>query len=250
MKQWISWLLLLAAVTISPAVAEEVATRGLQWDALEKQYVAKEGEEEAKLQFEVTNRSDHPIEILGAATSCQCTVATPPRHPWIIAPGAKEALPVTVDLRSRRGRLTKTIYLDTSEGEQMLQLHVEVPAPPALRREMNATLAFADRQAVLHGECASCHVTPTIGKTGGELFQTACLICHAAEQRASMVPDLMVAKVPRDAAYWEKWIREGGGEKTLMPAFDKARNGSLDEAQIKSLVVYLLATLPTRPPSN
>jgi mono/diheme cytochrome c family protein len=103
---------------------------------------------------------------------------------------------------------------------------------------------------VLHGECASCHVTPTIGKTGGELFQTACLICHGAEQRASMVPDLKVAKAPRDAAYWEKWIREGGGEKTLMPAFDKARNGSLDEAQIKSLVVYLLATLPTRPPSN
>ncbi len=160
MKPWMNRLLLLAVMTISSAVAEEVAPRGLQWDALEKQYVAKEGEEEAKLQFEVTNRSDHPIEILGAATSCQCTVATPPRHPWIIAPGAKEALPVTVDLRSRRGRLTKTIYLDTSEGEQMLQLHVEVPAPPALRREMNATLAFA--------EWRKRPAMPLIGKSGFE----------------------------------------------------------------------------------
>ena len=242
-------LLLFGVMILSHGVAAEVAAPGLAWDALEKRYVAKEGEEEANLQFEVTNRSDHPIEIVGTATSCHCTVATPPRHPWIVSPGATEALRVTVDLRSRRGRLTKTVYVDTAEGEQMLQIDVEVPLPPTLRREMNATLALADRQAVLHGDCASCHVKPTIGKAGAELFQTACLICHGAEHRASMVPDLMVAKAPRDGTYWEKWIREGG-VGTLMPAFDLARNGSLDETQIKSLVEYLVATLPSQPPSK
>ena len=106
--------------------------------------------------------------------------------------------------------------------------------------------ARADRQAVLRGSCASCHVTPTIGKKGAELFQTACVICHAAEHRASFVPDLMVAKAPRDAAYWEKWIREGA-EGTLMPAFAKEHGGSLDDEQIASLIAYLVEHLPTQP---
>jgi hypothetical protein len=44
--------------------------------------------------------------------------------------------------------------------------------------------------------------------------------------------------VVRDAAYWEKWIREGG-EGTLMPAFAKAQGGPLDDAQVSSLVRYL-----------
>ncbi len=224
----------------------EVRAAGLEWDTLEKNYVAKEGEEEAAFSFSVANRTDHAVEIRSTATSCHCTVATPPRKPWIIAPGATETLRVVVDLRSRRGVLMKTIYVDTSEGEQQLVVHVEVPPPPAIRREMNMMAAQADRQAVLHGDCASCHVAPTVGKKGAELFQTACVICHGSEHRASMVPDLMVPKVKRDTAYWEKWIREGG-ENTLMPAFAKNHEGSLDDEQIKSLVEFLLAKLPTEP---
>jgi mono/diheme cytochrome c family protein len=164
----------------------------------------------------------------------------------MIEPGATETLQVKVDLRGRRGGLTKTVYVDTSEGEELLRVHVQIPLPPAMRREMNLLTAQADRQAVLRGDCASCHVAPTVGKTGAELFQTACVICHAAEHRASMVPDLMVAKAPRDAAYWDKWIREGA-QGTLMPAFDRAHEGSLDDEQIKSLVDYLMKHLPTQP---
>ena len=203
-------------------------------------------EEEAALAFSVTNRTDHDVVINSTATSCHCTVAEPPRTPWIIEPGATEALKVTVDVRGKRGSLTKTIYVDTSEGEQLLLVHVNIPPPKAVRREMNLIMAQADRQAVLKGDCASCHVTPTIGKKGAELFQTACVICHAAEHRASMVPDLMVAKGPRDAAYWRKWIREGA-DGTLMPAFAQEHGGSLDEEQIASLITYLVENLPTAP---
>jgi len=219
---------------------------GLEWDALEKNYDAKAGEEEAVLSFQVTNRTDHRVEIRSTATSCHCTVAVPPRTPWIIEPGAKDSLAVTVDIRSRRGGLTKTIYVDTTEGEELLLVHVQVPPPPAIQREMNLMTAQADRQSVLRGDCASCHVTPTVGKRGAELFQTACAICHGSEHRASMVPDLAVAKVHRDAGYWEKWIREGSNG-TLMPAFDRAHEGPLDDAQIKSLVEYLVTHLPTEP---
>jgi len=163
-----------------------------------------------------------------------------------LAPGASDTLRVFVDLRSRRGGLNKTIYLDTSAGDQELLVHVDVPPRPELQREMNLQAAQAYRQAVLRGDCASCHVTPTIGKKGAELFATACLICHGAKIRATMVPDLAVTKVRRDADFWNHWIREGG-ENTLMPAFARARGGPLDDDQINSLVAYLLATLPTEP---
>jgi mono/diheme cytochrome c family protein len=225
----------------APVYAESLA-----WDAKEKRAVAKIGDEEMVFVFSATNKSDHPVTILSTATSCHCTVATPPRSPWVIAPAATDELKVTIDLRSRRGGLTKTIYVDTSEGETELMVHVEVPAPPAARREMNTNVARMDRQAVLQGDCATCHVTPAQGKEGADLFMAACGICHLAEHRATMVPDLTVATTTRDAAFWEKWIREGK-DGTLMPAFAEGRGGFLSDKQIHSLVTYLMVTLPTRP---
>jgi len=233
-------------LTVSAAFADETP---LAWDAVEKTYVAKAGEADANVAFTVTNRTDRAVTITGIATSCHCTAAQPPRSPWVLAPGASDALRVTVDLRGKSGELTKTIYVYKSVGgdaPDILLVHVQIPLTPAELREMNRGLALADRQAVLRGDCASCHVAPTVGKMGKELFQTACLICHGGEHRASMVPDLTVAKVRRDAAYWNKTIREGK-EKTLMPAFAKNHDGSLDDNQIKSLVEYLVANLPAGP---
>lgn len=244
MKRKFVW----AFALILPLLARGIDTgpHTLTWDAFEKSYVAKPGEEEAKFTFTATNKSDHPIRIVRTATSCHCTAAVQPRDPWIIEPGTSDELSVLVDLRSRRGGLTKTIYVETSDGEEMLLVHVQVPPPPAIQREMNMMLAQADRQAVLRGDCATCHVAPTVGKHGAELFTAACLICHGAVHRASMVPDLMQPKTARDAAYWEKWVREGG-EGTLMPAFAKEHGGPLDDEQIKSLVDYLTTNLPKEP---
>ncbi|MEO7699830.1 MAG: DUF1573 domain-containing protein [Opitutus sp.] len=244
----IRWSVVLAIGALVCGLSAAKAA-GLEWDSLEKNYVAAVDEEEAKLAFKVTNRTDHKVEIRNTSTSCHCTVAVPPRQPWIIEPGATETLAVTVDLRSRRGGLTKTVYVDTTEGQELLVIHVQIPPPPAVRREMNLIAAQADRQAVLRGDCATCHVTPTVGKHGTELFQTACSICHGAEHRASMVPDLAVAKVHRDGAYWEKWVRTGA-EGTLMPAFDQAHGGPLQEEQIKSLVEYLVAHFAAEPAAN
>jgi mono/diheme cytochrome c family protein len=238
------WLLLF----VLPFAVRGIDTgpHALVWDAFEKSYAAKPGEEEAAFTFIATNKSDHPVRIVRTATSCHCTAAVQPRDPWIIEPGASDELRVLVDLRSRRGGLTKTIYVETSDGEDMLLVHVQVPPPPAVQREMNMMMAQADRQAVLRGDCATCHVAPTVGKKGAELFATACLICHAAAHRATMVPDLMKPATARDAAFWQKWIREGG-EGTMMPAFAKAHGGPLDDGQIESLVEYLVTNLPTEP---
>jgi mono/diheme cytochrome c family protein len=244
MKRKLVWLF----AVILPLMVRGIDTGAhtLTWDAFEKSYVAKPGEEEAKFTFTATNKSDHPSRIVRTATSCHCTAAVQPRDPWIIEPGASDELTVLVDLRSRRGGLTKTIYVETSDGEEMLLVHVQVPPPPAIQREMNMMLAQSDRQAVFRGDCASCHVTPTVGKKGAELFTAACLICHGAVHRATMVPDLMKPKTERTAAFWEQWIRHGG-EGTLMPAFAREHGGPLDDEQIKSLVEYLITNLPKEP---
>jgi mono/diheme cytochrome c family protein len=171
-----------------------------------------------------------------------------PVIPWVLAPGASGSLPATVDFTGKDGLLTKTLFVETSAGPQTLTMHIKLPPMDGDERQHNQAAARADRQAVFRGDCVQCHVIPAMGRTGEELFHAACLNCHAASGRASMVPDLLVARTPRDAAWWRTWITEGR-EGTLMPAFAKPR-GILTEAEIESIVAFAIAKLPTAPRSN
>lgn len=221
----------------------------LVWDAMELSIVPKPDEHEATFEFHVTNTAREPVEILQLEPSCGCTVAEMPRTPWILAPGSKGSFSALVDHRGKHGKFSKTLLVVSSRGNQMLNMIIDLPDTEESRRARNQQLAFVDRQAVLRGECASCHVTPTIGKMGEALFQTACAICHQASARAGMVPDLAVARGPRDAAYWQTWIADGK-ERTLMPGFAAKHGGPLTDAQIGSLVDYLLKQFPTAPKSE
>lgn len=111
----------------------------------------------------------------------------------------------------------------------------------ARSRGKNIELALADRQAVFRGDCARCHADYAKDQYGRELYLGACEICHDAEHRASMVPDLRVGGYSRNAAYWREHITEGI-EGTLMPAFAKDKGGILSEEQITSLVKFLIET--------
>lgn len=215
----------------------------LVWDAMEKSIEAKPGDESADFVFSVTNKSENAVEIVNVRPSCGCTVAELPEQPWILAPGASGAFRAKVDFQGKIGKFTKTIYVTSTLGTQMLSVVMNVPDSEESRRARNQQLATADRQAVFRGDCASCHVAPTIGKSGGELFQAACGICHTAEHRASMVPDLAVARVPRDAEYWRTWISDGK-ERSLMPAFAERHGGPLNAAQIESLIAFMLEKYP------
>ena len=101
--------------------------------------------------------------------------------------------------------------------------------------------------AIFRDGCAACHAHPTIGRKGEALFVKACGICHQAEHRADMVPDL--AQIPRakDAAYW-RGIIVHGKPGTIMPAFAVAEGGILDAAQVDSLVEYLVRAYPPTKP--
>lgn len=238
---------MLAADT--PAPIEGWRNHPLVWDAMEKTIEAKPGDAAADFAFTVTNKSAGAVTITEVNTSCGCTVVEMPRTPWKLAPGETGSIDVTVDFTGKEGRLTKSVFVDSAAGLQTLLVNVDIPVPDEAKRERNRQLAQANRQAVFGGECASCHTAKIGTKRGGDLFQAACAVCHLSPHRASMVPDLLVAREHRDAAFWRKWISEGR-DGSLMPAFAPSRGGPLTDAQIASLVDFVLKQLPTEPRTN
>ena len=221
----------------------------LVWDAMELTVVAKPGEKEAKFSFHVTNKSGESVEVVQIEASCGCTVAEMPTTPWILRAGAKGSFTAVVDFQGKYGKLVKTLHVHSTAGSQTLTMMIDIPETEESRRQRNQQMAFMDRQAVFRGECAVCHVQPAVGKTGAELFQVACGICHQAAARATMVPDLMIVREPRDAEFWQRWIAEGK-DRTLMPAFAREKGGPLTAEQIASLVEYAMRQFPTKAGTN
>lgn len=229
-----------------PTPATRAALRPLEWDALEKGATPTVGVTEMMFEFKASNRDTQAIEVIEARPSCGCTIVELPVTPWRLAPGASGTLRAKVDFRGKHGMFRKTVQVHTSAGSQTLVLTVNIPEANEAERRRNQELAAANRQAVLRGDCARCHAEPATGKRGQELFFAVCTVCHLAPLRASMVPDLLEAKEPRDAAYWRRWIGEGK-DGTLMPAFATAQGGPLSGEQIESLVAFALERLPTEP---
>jgi len=225
------------------------------WDSLGKRHQSKPDELDVAFEFHFINATDKEIRINQAFTSCGCTVATLPQKPWIIKPGQKESIPITMDVRGKAGIIEKESTIVTSKGTVVLTTKVAIGAdtnssatrPNRERTEKeraaNLRLAAKNRQAVFHNNCVECHVKPTEGKRGRQLYAAACGICHDAKSRAPFVTELRTIAKGKDLAYWDKWIRDSK-PGTLMPAFAKKHGGPLDESQIKSLVIYLTRIFP------
>ncbi len=240
----------LAAGACRPAVAPPpvAPAHPLVWDAMTKTLATAPDAQSVSVSFTVTNTSDRPLRIYDVRPSCGCTTVELPRTPWILAPGEKGSFRGTVDIVGKHGELAKMFYASSVPGTQTLTLILNVPEPDPQARAGNQQLATADRQAVFRGTCALCHAEPAKGLMGAELFAAACAICHGSDRRASMVPDLEVAKEKRDAAWWAKWITEGK-EGTLMPAFSAQRGGPLSDEQAASLTDYVATQFPSEPPA-
>jgi mono/diheme cytochrome c family protein len=242
-------LSVLAYAATAPVQRPARPPHPLVWDAMEQTLAAKPGDKSVDFEFSVTNSSDRPVQIVEIRTSCGCTVAEMPKSPWVLEAGGRGSFRATVDIRGRHGRFSKTMLVASNAGGQVLGVMVDIPEAPRLSREENLQLATGDRQAVFHGACYSCHVEPIGGKQGQRLYQAACSICHEAEPRATMVPDLTVVREPRDAGWWRRWIGEGR-ENTLMPGFAEKHGGPLSDAQVESLVEFALKHFPTEPAKN
>ena len=254
--------LFLSGVMLAAAqqpAAPPIAPRSdfLAWDADAKNFDAKPGELTAQFIFYATNTSSETVVVTNLLRSCGCTAATMPAQPWTLAPGATGPIHATIDLRGKAGKISKLLTVQSTIGSKGLSLNVEIPPTPSnnlnltpnlnppsptnspnMDRKINQQAASLDRQAVFKGDCAACHSNPTVGKMGHELYQAGCAICHDAEHRAEMVPDLHTLKNPATAEYWTQWIT-ASKPGSMMPAFAKAHDGPLNDQQIASLVDYL-----------
>lgn len=223
----------------------------LAWDAETKESNAKSGETEAHWTFYFTNISEVPVVITSAAASCGCTVPKLPPLPWTNAPGAKGEIPVTMVLAGKPVGVTfKTVTVNTDKGPKTLNVKVTIapppPAPvPVMNREANQKAALADRQAIFKGDCVSCHVEKGRGKMGQDLYVASCGICHDSPNRATMVADLHTLNHDTNADYWKTWIAQGK-PGSMMPAFAASQGGPLTDAQINSLVQYLVTAVPAQ----
>lgn len=234
----------------TPPLVNQVLPDGiLAFDAEKKEYHAKAGEQNGAFVFNVTNIASHEVTIARVQTSCGCTTANI-QLPMKLAPNQVGEIPINMNLAGKFGNVTKTVTIHSDQGQKTLLVTSIIPdrqtsaMTMGANRERNQQIALADRQAVFHGDCASCHVEPLIGKTGKELYTAACGICHEAEHRASMVTDLHHLPPPTDAEYWRFFI-VNGKPGTLMPAFAQPQGGPLSDAQIASLVEYLVKDFPS-----
>lgn len=222
----------------------------IAWDGDLKESTLGAGEVHSLLTFNFTNVSSSEVTITYVQTSCGCTTPRLPPLPWKVAAGTHGEIPVVMNMAGRSGTIFKTITVNTDKGWKMLTVKTTMQAasPTAMtanERLRNQQLVLADRQAVFKGDCARCHVEPVIGKVGKDLYTAACGICHEAEHRAEMVPDLNALNHATSAEYWKHWITHGK-VGSLMPAFAHAQGGPLSAAQIASLVNYLVTAIPAK----
>ena len=226
----------------------------LAWDELTKSMDAPADQQLAHFVFNFTNVSPGNVTILGAHGSCHCTVTELPPVPWIIPPGTNGQIGATVNLAGASGTLFKTVNVSTDKGSKTLMLRINmlpavIPKLTDAERARDLAAAKIDRQAVFRGDCARCHSDNIQGKYGKPLYDSICGICHDAERRAAIVPDLHNLKTPTNGEFWRTWIAHGK-PGSLMPAFATSDGGPLTDIQIASLAAYLEVVMQQQTPAN
>jgi cytochrome c553 len=199
----------------------------------------------------ITNFTPVSVTILGAHASCGCTQPELPPTPWTIPPGGNGEFSATVNLEGKSGTMIKWVTVSTDKGSKNLYFRITIlplviPNLTDAERARGVETAKADRQAVFKADCATCHARHTEGKYGKPLYDSVCAICHEAEHRAAMVPDLHNLKTPTNDEFWRTWTAHGKAG-TLMPAFSTAEGGPLNDMQIATVAAYLNMMIPSQP---
>jgi len=99
----------------------------LAWDSVSKEYFANPGEKLAPFSFSFTNVSPRSVVIYDTETSCDCTVATLPSHPWTIPSGGTGTIGATINLSNKVGVVTNYVIVETSQGNRKLNVKATVP---------------------------------------------------------------------------------------------------------------------------
>lgn len=225
----------------------------LAWDSLSKGTDVVSGLDFARFSFSFTNISGKSLTVLDVHPSCGCTTAEMPPVPWTLPAGTNGQIKIKVNLAGKSGTVFKSVKVTTDQGNKQLMLRITIQPPPLVKLteaqiQQGIMMSKADRQAVFKSDCASCHVKNVTGRYGQDLFNSICVVCHAAQNQATMVPDLSKLKVPTNPEFWRTWITFGK-PGSLMPSFATSQGGPLTDMQIASLAAYLNAVYPSKVPS-
>jgi mono/diheme cytochrome c family protein len=240
-------LLVQAARIAGTPIVDSPPGHPLVWDAMMKSNYVEFGKTNTQFIFFVTNSAATNVTITNVMPGCGCTAPKLPSTPWVLKPKDSGPVSANIDLMGKFGEMSKNMRVISSAGEQTLTMKVTIPeTAETIRRMQGMMQAKSDPQSVFKGECAACHVQKGEGKMGAELFAADCGICHEAEHRAELVPDLAKLNRPTPPEYWRMTV-SGGKPGTLMPAFGKKFGGPLSNEQIDSLVTYLEKKYPSIP---
>jgi hypothetical protein len=91
--------------------------------------------------FELVNTGDKPLDIFRVRTTCGCTTT----DDWdqVVQPGATWKLPVTLVAANRRGKIRKTIMVDTSDPAQpQVAFNVEADIKPRFKYAPTQNVSF------------------------------------------------------------------------------------------------------------
>jgi mono/diheme cytochrome c family protein len=219
-------------------LAADGGPAGLRWASTFQSHDVQRGQTNAHYSFQYANSAATELTIHAVRATCPCTsVRFPAALPARIGPGESGVMEVNVDLRDRYESFKQTVSVESSRGTNGLKIAINMPE--LTQRQKDQRVAFANRQALFSGQCATCHLTPAQGKPMAEQYAVLCGTCHDATNRAPMVPDLARAGRAKDRAYWEEWMRKGK-PGTFMPAFGKPWGGPWSEKEIQAMTTYLL----------
>lgn len=200
--------------------------------------------------FYFTNTGTEPLYLTSIRPSCGCT-AVQEEDTLGVAPGKRSSLKVNVNMNGKRGPILKTVRIKTNEpgnNVHILRLTAEViPAAefammnPHKGQESVMKKILEQGGSLFEGECRKCHFEPAGNKTGKELYDAVCAMCHGNGEHPKIpaAPDIR-------AMNWKNMFVRGvmsrkirkGAASPMMPAFSRKKGGPLDDEQIRSLVKY------------
>jgi cytochrome c5 len=192
--------------------------------------ILQEGEKVSRI-FEFMNAGDAPLKIFDTFGDWGCTAAVV--SSTTILPGKTGILKATFDTSSKGGENLKNIYVvsnDPLNPQKSVQLKAKIE-----NFHRAAGSNFVPEKIFTNG-CASCHAGRAKGKSGVELFESVCGVCHRTGGISSVVDAAYAAKVKPTELQQKISI---GVKK--MPGFSADHGGPLTIKQIESLVNHIKA---------
>ncbi len=194
---------------------------------------------EAKRTFYLSNVGGRLLHIDRVETSCGCTLAKLADKD--IAPGEVTTLEVKLDTSLKLGPVQKRVSV-LSNDPKTPRLDLKLVGTVLPQMKGHEKIPVKDPLVLFKGQCATCHVMKGKGKSGKALFQADCGMCHGLNGQGSVAPNLL-AKNYQDPKILEaarQTIALGSPANPEMPPFSTEKGGPLNEAEIDSLIRFLV----------